>query len=60
MVKEKVCIGKGYARFGQRIIITRKKPKGALFRQRTKYFTRYVRGNENVFVPKKGVKLKKC
>jgi hypothetical protein len=60
MVKKTICIGKSFERGGSKIVFASKKPRGALFRQRTANYTRYVRGNEIVFVAKKNVKLKRC
>ncbi len=60
MTKKDVCIGKGFERGGDKIVFASKKPRGALFKQRTANYIRYVRGNENIFIAKKGVKLNKC
>lgn len=61
--KVRFCVGEGYERYGQKIVILKpnEKPEwGALFRRRTKYYRQYVRGTDNIFIPNKGVKITKC
>ncbi len=56
----KYCIGEGYERMGHKIIIAKKKPYGSILKKSNKYVRHYVRGRDNIFIAKKGVKLSKC